>query len=91
MQDECKLISIGVFIGIIATICLSALLGIYDEDIDTQYIPVIEHKIDTIYKVRDSIITEVKYIETIKHDTIEKIYNLNDSSTVELFYKLVTE
>ena len=91
MQDESKLISIGIFIGIIATICLSALLGIYDEDVDTQYIPVIEHKIDTIYKVRDSIISEVKYIKTIKYDTIEKIYNLDDTASIKLFYELVSE
>ena len=56
------------------------------------YTPPIEKKvIDTLYITRDSLITRVKYLETIKHDTIEKVYILNDSATIDLFYKLVSE
>lgn len=47
--------------------------------------------IDTLYLTRDSLIYCTQYLDSIKHDTIQKVYNLNDSSTLELFYKLVSE
>lgn len=46
---------------------------------------------DSFYITKDSIIYKIKYITEIQHDTIEKVYALNDSSTLELFYKLVSE
>ena len=56
------------------------------------YTPPVEKKvIDTLYVTRDKIITKVKYLEVVKHDTIEKVYNLDDTSTLKLFYKLVSE
>lgn len=48
-------------------------------------------KPDSIYIIKDSIIYKTKYLKEIQHDTIEKVYTLNDSSTLELFYKLVSE
>lgn len=53
--------------------------------------PVEKSVIDTLYITRDSLIYRTKYLETIKHDTIEKIYKLDDTSTLDLFYKLVSE
>ena len=53
--------------------------------------PVEKNVIDTLYITRDRIINKIQYLETIKYDTIEKIYILDDSSSVELFYKLVSE
>lgn len=53
--------------------------------------PVEKEVIDTLYITRDSIIYRTKYLETIKHDTIEKIYKLDDTSTIDLFYKLVSK
>ena len=53
--------------------------------------PVEKEVIDTLYITRERIIDKIKYLETVKHDTIQKVYVLNDSSTVELFYKLVSE
>lgn len=53
--------------------------------------PVEKEVIDTLYITRDSLIYRTKYLETIKHDTIEKVYRLNDSSSIDLFYKLVSE
>lgn len=47
--------------------------------------------IDSFYITRDSIIERTKYIKVIEHDTIEKVYNLNADSTLDLFYKLVSE
>ena len=53
--------------------------------------PVKRIVIDNIYITRDSIIERTKYIKVIEHDTIEKVYNLNADSTLDLFYKLVSE
>ena len=53
--------------------------------------PIEKEVIDTLYITRDSIIYRTKYLETIKHDTIEKIYHLNDSSSIDLFLQLVSE
>jgi hypothetical protein len=53
--------------------------------------PVERIVIDSFYITRDSIIERTKYIKAIQHDTIEKVYNLNADSTLDLFYKLVSE
>lgn len=53
--------------------------------------PVERIVIDSFYITRDSIIERTKYIKVIEHDTIEKVYNLNADSTLDLFYKLVSE
>lgn len=76
-------------------ILIRLLLG-YDIDgkcpDDFEYpTPVEKEIIDTLYITRDNIITRVKYLDSIKYDTIEKIYVLNDTASVELFYKLVSE
>lgn len=53
--------------------------------------PVEKEIIDTLYITRDNIITKVKYLDSIKYDTIEKVYVLNDTASIDLFYKLVSE
>ena len=58
---------------------------------DKYSFPVERIVIDSIYITRDSIIERTKYIKVIQHDTIEKVYNLNADSTLDLFYKLVSE
>lgn len=58
---------------------------------DKYSTPVERIVIDSIYITRDSIIERTKYIKVIQHDTIEKVYNLNADSTLNLFYKLVSE
>lgn len=58
---------------------------------DKYSTPVERIVIDSIYITRDSIIERTKYIKVIQHDTIEKVYNLNADSTLDLFYKLVSE
>lgn len=47
--------------------------------------------LDTIYITRDSIINNIKYITKTQYDTIEKVYSISDTASVELFYKLVSE
>ena len=53
--------------------------------------PVEKIVLDTIYITKDSIIYKTKYLTQIQHDTIQKIYTLNDSATIQLFYQLVSE
>lgn len=53
--------------------------------------PVEKSTIDTLYVTKDKQHAKVKYLEITKNDTIEKIYNLDDSATIELFYKLVSK
>lgn len=53
--------------------------------------PVEKNVIDTLYLTRDSLIYVTQYLDSIKHDTIEKVYKLDDTSTLDLFYKLVSE
>lgn len=84
---------IPLFITIISS-CISYKVGYKKGKKEKKiiYTPPVEKKvIDTLYITRDSLITRVKYLETIKHDTIEKVYILNDSATIDLFYKLVSE
>ncbi len=53
--------------------------------------PVEKEVIDTFYITRDSLIYRTKYLDSIKYDTIEKVYKLNDSNTLYLFLQLVSE
>jgi hypothetical protein len=46
---------------------------------------------DTIYLKKDTIIYKIQRIKEIQYDTIEKVYNLNDTATINLFYKLVAK
>ena len=52
--------------------------------------PVEKSTIDTLYVTKDKQHAKVKYLEITKNDTIETVYNLDDSATIDLFYKLVT-
>lgn len=53
--------------------------------------PVEKSTIDTLYVTKDRQHAKVKHLEITKNDTIETIYNLDDSATIELFYKLVAK
>lgn len=53
--------------------------------------PVEKSTIDTLYVTKDKQQAKVKYLEITKNDTIEKVYNLDDSATINLFYKLVSK
>ena len=62
------------------------------QELEAKYsTPVERIVIDSFYITRDSIIERTKYIKVIQHDTIEKVYNLSADSTLDLFYKLVSE
>lgn len=53
--------------------------------------PVEKSTIDTLYVTKDKQHAKLKHLEITKNDTIETIYNLDDSATIDLFYKLVTK
>lgn len=53
--------------------------------------PVENSTIDTLCVTKDKQHAKVKYLEITKNDTIETVYNLDDSATIELFYKLVSK
>lgn len=79
---------IGFFIGVITGYihCKQ-----HPEEIINPITPHRKEVIDTLYLTRDSLIYRTQYLDSIKYDTIEKVYKLNDTSTLELFYKLVSE
>lgn len=60
---------------------------------DTDSIPEtpITTKVDTLYITNTEIKYKIRKIDSIKYDTIQKIYNLNDSATVKLFYELCSK
>jgi hypothetical protein len=52
--------------------------------------PVEEHSIDSLIELRDSLTKEINCLDSIKNEKIIEIYNLDNDSTVKLFYKLVS-
>lgn len=63
----------------------------YKEDINNMPKVPITTKVDTLYITNTEIKYKIKKIDSIKYDTIQKIYNLNDSATVKLFYELCSK
>lgn len=62
-----------------------------NNEIQPTITPNTKINIDTIYLKKDTIIYKIQRIKEIQHDTIEKVYNLNDTATINLFYKLVAK
>lgn len=84
---------IGFIVGSLVGFLIGFGLGHKTNKETTVHIPTPVEKsvIDTLYLTRDSLIYRTKYLDSIKHDTIEKVYKLDDTSTLDLFYKLVSE
>lgn len=92
IKDNCIAIFYVCF-GLTFVICFIiglTKLGHNNDNIDIPT-PVEKEIIDTLYITRDSLIYVTQYLDSIKHDTIEKVYKLDDTSTLDLFYKLVSE
>jgi hypothetical protein len=85
----------GYFICVLIGIVFGAMVAYILTPIKVKEVykttPVEKNIHDTLYIRHDSIIYRTKYIREIQHDTIEKVYTLDDSSSVDLFYKLVSE
>lgn len=47
--------------------------------------------VDSLLNTNDSIKVVIKYIDSTKHEEIEKVLKLDNDSTLELFKKLVSE
>lgn len=92
MNNFIKDFGLGYLIGIIISIIIVVIFELFhkEEKVDPPT-PVEKEIIDTLYITRDNIITKVKYLDSIKYDTIEKVYVLNDTTSIDLFYKLVSE
>jgi hypothetical protein len=90
-----NLLAVLAFILIITAFVNQAYKDGYDsclQELKDKYSSPVERiEYETLYITRDSIIERTKYIKDIQHDTIEKVYNLNADSTLDLFYKLVSE
>jgi len=86
-------IPLGFVLALIIIFCVGIYLGYKSNKQEKPIIPTPVEKevIDTLYLTRDSLIYRTQYLDSIKYDTIEKVYKLNDTSTLELFYKLVSE
>lgn len=51
--------------------------------------PVEEHRIDSLAKENDKIVLEIKVLDSIKNERIYEVKNLNNDSTLKLFYELI--
>lgn len=82
---------IGATCFIVAPISVLISDKIYNNYIIEDISPIEDNKIDTLYITRDSLIIKVEYIKTTEYDTIKKIYSLDDTASIKLFYELVSE
>lgn len=51
--------------------------------------PVEEHRIDYITKENDKLIIEVEHLDSIKNAKVIEVKNLDNDSTLRLFYELI--
>ena len=47
------------------------------------------NKIDSITKVNKTLIIEINHLDSIKNEKVIKVKELNNDSTLKLFYKLI--
>lgn len=82
-------------INIIISISLYMALKPYKDSpkeiVNTKTNTIKEHTIDSINKYNTNVINNIKHINVIQHEEIEKVKTLNNDSTVKLFYKLLNE
>lgn len=67
-----------------------ALLGIAIVTEINSPTPVERNDIEELLVTRDSLINEIDKLDSIKNEKITEIYNLDNDSTIKLFYKLVS-
>lgn len=84
------------YMGFCLTFVIMAIIGLMklaysNTDKIEPPTPVRESRIDTLYLTRDSLIYRTQYLDSIKYDTIEKVYKLNDTATLKLFLQLVSK
>ena len=81
------------FAIIFIIICIFAIIGFSNIFFSPDPPPIKGNdvNIDSLLNTNDSIKVTIKYIDSIKHEEIEKVLNLSNDSTVELFKQLVKE
>lgn len=87
---------VGIILGIFLSIIVFLSIRLFNKDIitkpiimsDTTYNTIILDSIKYNIKVEDSIIKNIRYEY---EDSVIKVVGLNDSSSVELFKRLVSE
>ena len=47
------------------------------------------NKVDSITKVNKTLIIEINHLDSIKNEKVIKVKELNNDSTLKLFYKLI--
>ena len=72
------------------TIGYFTLLGIVIVTEINSPTPVERNEIEELLITRDSLINEINELDSIKNEKIIEIYNLDNDSTIKLFYKLVS-
>jgi len=83
-----------ILINAIISISLYMVLKPYNtpkEIVNTKTNTIKEHTVDSINKYNTNIINNIKHIDVIKNEEIEKVKTLNNDSTIKLFYKLINE
>lgn len=84
-------LAIGWIVFLLIGLLFGFIIGRYTKKCDTS-LPVEEIvKVDSVTKANDSIKTKVKHLQNEKETKVKKVKNLNNDSTLKLFYELVSE
>lgn len=80
----------------IVLLCLTLILSVIgcfkkctDEMTEVITSPVEERIIDSLHKDNSKLVIEVKHLDSLKHVETIEVKNLNNDSTLGLFYKLI--
>lgn len=76
-------------LAIITSICLC--IYIFTKDNSETTPPVEKNKIDSLTTENIKITIEVEHLDSIKNAKIIEVKNLDNDSTLKLFYKLISE
>lgn len=75
---------------IIIGVILYVVLFLYAIKEFNRTAPVERNEIEELLITRDSLINEINELDSIKNEKVIEIYNLDNDSTIKLFYKLVS-
>lgn len=76
-------------LAVITSICLC--IYIFTKDNNETTSPVEKDKIDSLTTENIKITIEVEHLDSIKNAKIIEVKNLDNDSTLKLFYKLISE
>lgn len=73
----------------IVLMCVIALTIVICRDNPDTTSPVEKNMIDSLQRVNDSLQSRISYLDSVKNEKVIEVYNLDNDSTIKLFYKLV--